>query len=1332
MHIIDDGLFKQLKKDYKNHKENKHYQSQLQSGFDYMEAMIKFFGVLSISVVRDIDAQMYKEIFSRNFKLSPSLGDFKSLTTDSFPQVPKRKKQKALDLKARLENKNEIYDFLANIFNEKIELKLTDVQKILEGHDGVREIISTIELLNTYAVTFRNKLKGHGASFRDEDSVQRDLILENLDKVLEHLEYNYNSIVQDAEVVFTPNANNAITLKYRDTACEILPIISYIECDKFSCSEQHKTKLFFYNDGQESKSHYIDYSYNHFHQVTQVNEIHKDLKALQEEVLHATSDTTRRSFLLANFVGREEELRSTKEHIQNAIKEQKSSFISIIGKPGIGKSAFLTQLQQRLEEDLLIQDEINSYTFYVQKDKMGGVTEEEKELWNKISAYFDQHGVSINRAEGEVFALRTSLEKLFRDYEESKHTKPLLLIIDGLDEFANATDMIKNIPLTFSSKIHIIYSSRNDKNIPETISSSLSENTSLKIFKKEQVLSHGYSLELGKLLSAEVEELLSCVLPKDISRESEDYKEIVEAIAKQSDSLPLYIYFITQELKEKNIKEDENITDVIKKWATNLPSQIERFYLDRFEKTDSLSRSILYMLLFSHTTVSKKDFYKVLRDVLPQEFITTEGRRVDEVTFTQEYFNDIEVFLSVDSENRYGFYHLSVKEQLLEYLQTVLQQAAKFGQETLKELMFECVVEHYSDAIREILYIEKGSDIYKLLEGLTEHVDIEITPRYYKDNYFHLLNTFIWTNIHISQISYEDMENKKYESILERQEITQKSKKEIESFYKLFDEKEDKYLFEIRYAYELAFIAKDYSQVLVYKDMYENYVQAMFLEIALNINKPEYVQKFIDHESEWISGIDKNMQDIFISIISNQTKVDESFYRVYLFLTADQKLHVLHLLAFDKSMNMIEEIIDSHPVDKRLCLRMVERIKRTQYLEIALLQTLSLKEMYVHEVCSTLYKYKHKIKDLKNIYKLIKLLPSKSYQKDVLEFVLNHKQNITSLKYSSNIIDEEKLLKKASEIVEKEDSKWGSSLGLIKLINQSPAIQISLKIVEKIALDSLKFNALYMLASRTMSKNDLYDILMRANAISNNKLKSDILAPLALETKDMKRSLEIISQIPCSTTQNDLLKVLVPKLKTKKHLKQAIKIIKKMPNDDDKIESLPHIIVKIKDEKLLKKVKKIVDRIESQELKSQALFSKEIVDKEVKAQSTVAKILETPFYNKTPLPQLLEKLKREYDKKVLNETIGIILRQNYTFEEIDSILDYHYMCYGLDARMELEKMNFNLSRFQLLEMINNDIYKIENVFLTKFFNKNIAFLDTLEFIAYLSPKSILKFFGIKK
>ena len=1059
---INKALFEQLKKDYKKHKKNKYYQSQLQCGFDYMEAIIKFFGVLSISVVNTMDEELYKDIFTKNFKLAPSLGDFKSLATTSFS----KKSKKIISILAI----NDIYNLLDDLFNRKSELKLPDINQLLEGKEKIIKIKSTIQLLNEYAISFRNKLKGHGATFRDEDSEQREIILGALDTLLLHLEDNYNILTK--EINFFLNIENKIIMIYKDRHCKLLPIISYIECDKFSCSKVHKTKLFFYNDGKETKSHYIDYSYNHFHQITQNNSIHKELKSLQEEILHTTSDIGRQTLLLSTFVGRIEELNSTQELICNAIENNVASFISIMGKPGIGKSAFLTQLQQRLEEDILLKNKFNSYIFYAQKDKMGGAAEEEKYLWKKLSNYFDKYGTSIKQDSNELFNLRDNLEKLFKAYEEKQENKPLLLMIDGLDEFAKPSVIVESIPLNISTKIHFIYSSRPYQNIKDSLTTILTANEQLSILKAEQTLKEGYSLELNKLYIEEVEELLSRVLSKDISRESDEYKEIVDTIVIQSESLPLYIYYITQELKEKNIKENQNIAEEIIEWSKQLPPKLSNFYSQQFKAITPLARSILFLLLLSKSSVSKEDFYTLLKSIKPQEFMTVNEGIIDEVSFIEKHFNTIEVFLIIDSNKRYTFYHHSVKEQLIIYLQEI-KQLFTFNKQKLKELLFENFLEYYSKSVESILYLTKDSDIYKLLLGLTQKVEKNTTPSYYKDNYFHLLYTFIWTKIYTVQINHEDMKNENYSVLLELQNLNKENKKEIENFHKLFQDKKEKYLYEIRYGYELAFITKKYSQVLLYKDMYEKNVQEMFLEIALNIDKHINIKKFIKYKSDWLNALSSNVQDVVIAIIAKQNSLDDSFFEVLGFLSDKYKIELIHTISIQKADKIINTISDEWKKEKAL----YNIATKTFNIEEALKVKEQLSDIWYKE--NILVSIAAKLDNMDEINDILHSVSDKYNQSKITVYLVEKTQDFQqALQLANNIAIPEFKVKALSILAKRYDKDL---------------FQKAIQIANSISVDEFKANSLIFIAKYNQSQEIFTQVLEISNTISNQNSKKKIL-----------------------------------------------------------------------------------------------------------------------------------------------------------------------------------------------------------------------------------------------
>jgi len=187
---IKETLLIRLKNDY----EETEAQTKFFNGLDYLEAMVKFFGVLNISVVKNIDKDMYNKIFLSNFKISPSLGDFKSLATQAFTKSNKKE----------LFNKDKLYDKLCKLFTLKdLKLDLDMADNIVEDNikENKKKISALWNLFEEYVVNFRNKLKGHGASFSSVDTEQSQIILNNLNNIIKTIESKIDILLTDENLI---------------------------------------------------------------------------------------------------------------------------------------------------------------------------------------------------------------------------------------------------------------------------------------------------------------------------------------------------------------------------------------------------------------------------------------------------------------------------------------------------------------------------------------------------------------------------------------------------------------------------------------------------------------------------------------------------------------------------------------------------------------------------------------------------------------------------------------------------------------------------------------------------------------------------------------------------------------------------------------------------------------------------------------------------------------------------------------------------------------------------------------------------------------------------
>ena len=115
------------------------------------------------------------------------------------------------------------------------------------------------------------------------------------------------------------------------------------------------------------------------------------------------------------------------------------------------------------------------------------------------------------------------------------------------------------------------------------------------------------------------------------------------------------------QLIEFDVK-SQNITEEILKYSKDLPPGLEDFYFQAFKSLDTVSSNILYMLYFCPKAVSFDSFYNLILLLLNKSEV-----ELDKKEFHNKYFSSIEMFLSINHDNNYKFYHLSVKESIKSY-----------------------------------------------------------------------------------------------------------------------------------------------------------------------------------------------------------------------------------------------------------------------------------------------------------------------------------------------------------------------------------------------------------------------------------------------------------------------------------------------------------------------------------------------------------------------------------------------------------------------------------------------------------------------------------------
>ena len=969
---LNKALFKTLLNDYEKYKKEKKHQAQFQTGIDFIEAVIKFFGVLNISLIKELNEDIYKKIISQNFKPQPSLGDYKSLATHPFLD----------EYKDNLIN-DEFYDFLYKTFNTSTNLsgQLLAIKAFIEDIDqkatkSTQNISKLKDLFDNYLVTFRNKLKGHAASFKEEETLQVKNILDTSNKIIKTLKKVINNILKEINFY---EKDSIICAKYKNEEIELLPLMIYHDCNKYSCKEKHRVKIFFFNDKNKENIYFLDYGYNHFYNLKEdenlkekLNKFFDKLKEYQKEmkVFSYINAEDRKNKLLENFVGREEELKNIKAHIQN----NQATFTYIIGKPGIGKSAFVSKLLDEIDEK-----EYNKFLYYAKRGNEGKDKESQlKNIYSRLNTLIiESLGIKKEDDKEGNLTLNHKFENLFKLYQE-KASKPLIITIDGLDEYEDWEYIISNIPITFSNKIHLIVTSRDYNDMVDYIIAKVADyNSSVKVFTTQNSKKRNYYLELGKLSNEEVAELISIAIPKEI-KDSENYKEIIDIIIKKSEALPLYFDYLIQKLKDENIKLNE-----FKEWSEKLPEGIDEFYEKSFkEAKDALN--ILKLIYFSTGLIYFRDMRTIFENL----------KLAQNVDFEKE-FNKIEIFLE-ETKGKYGFYHQSVKDALEIFLENK-EELFVLDNKKLEELLY------FNP--QKIVYLDKESQTFKLLEETINFLKVKQSLPFYQTDFFHLYYQYIHFRMYQEMLTFDDVKQKNYENILKHTQIDDEIKELIKDFFERFDKKEEKYLYEIRYAYNLAFLIEDYERVLKYMDEYQNYIYDLFLDIALNIDKVEYVQKFIELKDDWINNIPKELKDFYVEVMAKKEKLPNEFVegmeklnikflRTYNYINEESLTKIFKDFNHLKD-NSIEEIINKTKNEKnsyinsRIFLYLYKKTKNKKFIFQAMkyaLQTSSYERVII---------LKEIANNTNNVDILIQIIDNMPIQDEKLNIIYKKTKNLS-------------------------------------------------------------------------------------------------------------------------------------------------------------------------------------------------------------------------------------------------------------------------------------------------------------------------------------------------
>jgi hypothetical protein len=490
-------------------------------------------------------------------------------------------------------------------------------------------------------------------------------------------------------------------------------------------------------------------------------------------------------------------------------------------------------------------------------------------------------------------------------------------------------------------------------------------------------------------------------------------------------------------------------------------------------------------------------------------------------------------------------------------------------------------------------------------------------------------------------------------------------------------EKTEEKITQTKYIYEQSMQVEDYDKTLKYLDIYIDSTNQLFLHITLNLDKIEYIQKFIDHIDDWDNTLNDNTREFFIHIITRHKNLDNSF---------------------EKVLNIITET--EYKSKLLISLRDTEKA-----LEIA-------KSMKT-SVCDIV----SKIADT-NIDKALDIANNINDNDDYN----NKKSKVLSAivsKVSDTNID--KALDMANDI--SDDAYKAKAINNISSkTNDSNILERTLKIIHNINTNNIKTKVLSAIALKTINTN-IVKALDITNHIPNNKKKSKVLRKIALKIidTDIYKTIGIAKSISNDDDKATVLHAVAFKDNDPIILSTLIDIANTISCILSKVKALGVICSRTDNPKILKKALEFSDGINLELVRDDIVIYNPDIYKSLDI---------THNDSNDDFDKVLEETNSNYVKKELIAINNI----SDDYEKIKALSVIASKANSYEIFNQALEIANSITDKLLACTIKKEIYSKNNtkeyIFNRFIVNTNYKVNKTIEYISHLGSDSTLRYFNI--
>ena len=327
-------------------------------------------------------------------------------------------------------------------------------------------------------------------------------------------------------------------------------------------TEENAQPFAFFNDLKDDKVGLLNYPLSkHYREKEFFSEFNSFFPLKEWKKTGSNEFNQRIEELTETFKGRNKE----REEIRQFAMTKNKGYLSVQGNPGIGKSALIAQVYKDLTSEE-IKLSINLIAYFIRR---GTAQADPLILLNFLIKNTDQFfpvGKDII-VEGKTnWDLQQQLFNKWRAYGESKPSKKLLILIDGLDEGVE-NEILSYLPRESFKDVLVIYGAR------------LGGHKDLVTFWGELPVEQHQKIELSGLNKNDIRALLYEVSSKYELEKDSEWIDIVET---SSEGNPLYLRLLCKAIENGSIRLND---------PKALPKEIDEYYkaiMDRYsnDKTD--------------------------------------------------------------------------------------------------------------------------------------------------------------------------------------------------------------------------------------------------------------------------------------------------------------------------------------------------------------------------------------------------------------------------------------------------------------------------------------------------------------------------------------------------------------------------------------------------------------------------------------------------------------------------------------------------------------------------------------------------------------------------